>query len=236
MKKNLSFQIESNYLNGTESSSTRKIVMKQPISKVDFPQISIDDKVKKVRPHLVCRYVTNLEMTADSIKSFLQLQNKLHKGICCKRTLATIASHDAGAIFGSLLFTAKLPSEIKFTPLMSESPVTADEYAEDLRKRGEVLKKEKKRSQVTGLHQFLHLMENWSVYPCLLDGEDVISLPPLSNANKTRLSEETKNVLLEVSSSKSLSNAELVMESLLSGMTNIWNNFTVVEAKIVDRQ
>ena len=119
---------------------------------------------------------------------------------------------------------------------MSESPVTADEYAEDLRKRGEVLKKEKKRSQVTGLHQFLHLMENWSVYPCLLDGEDVISLPPLSNANKTRLSEETKNVLLEVSSSKSLSNAELVMESLLLGMTKIWNNFTVVEAKIVDRQ
>ena len=48
-------------------------------------------------------------------------------------------------------------------------------------------RKEKKRSQVSGLHQYLHIVEKWSVYPCLLDGEEVISFPPVTNAANTRL-------------------------------------------------
>ena len=66
------------------------------------------------------------------------------------------------------------------------------------RNEAEALRKEKKRSQVTGLHQYLHILDRWPVYPCLMDGEVVISFPPVTNSNDSRISETTTSLLLEV--------------------------------------
>jgi len=198
-----------------------------------YPEIAVDDEVKEVRPYLVCCYVADLDLTGENMKKFLSLQTKLHKGICNNRTVATIATHDREKIKGPLLFTAKSPTELSIIPLMSTSPSTADKLVSHLRTEAEALRKEKKRSQVSGLHQYLHIVEKWAVYPCLLDGEEVISFPPVTNAANTRMSEETKSLLIEVSSSTKLSDAKLVMDTLLTEMMDIWTSLTVIQARVV---
>merc|ERR1712098_651919 len=80
------------------------------------------------------------------------------------------------------------------------------------------LRKEKKRSQVSGLHQYLHIVEKWPVFPCLFDGDEVISFPPVTNAANTRMSEETKS---------------LVIDTLLMEMMDIWSSLTVIQARVV---
>lgn len=45
----------------------------------------------------------------------LALQTKLHEDLCEKRTAATIATHDLGAVRGPLLYTARPPEDLKVT-------------------------------------------------------------------------------------------------------------------------
>ena len=67
-----------------------------------------------------------------------------------------------------------------------------------LRSEAEALRKEKKRSSVTGLHQYLHILDRWPVFPCLMDGDTVISFPPVTNSTNSRISETTRTLLVEV--------------------------------------
>lgn len=41
------------------------------------------------------------------------LQTKLHEDLCEKRTVATIATHDLGAVRGPLLYAARPPQDFK---------------------------------------------------------------------------------------------------------------------------
>ena len=66
-----------------------------------------------------------------------------------------------------------------------------------VRNDAEALRKEKKR-RVTGLHQYLHILDRWPVYPCLMDGDRVISFHPLTNSNDSRMSDTTTSLLVEV--------------------------------------
>ena len=67
-----------------------------------------------------------------------------------------------------------------------------------LRSEAEALRKEKKRNSVTGLHQYLHILDRWPVFPCLMDGDTVISFPPVTNSANSRISETTRTLLVEV--------------------------------------
>lgn len=60
----------------------------------DNLKVIVTEEVKKVRPHLVAFSVLNLQFTEEVFKRFIQLQTKLHVGICDKRNVATIATHD----------------------------------------------------------------------------------------------------------------------------------------------
>ena len=66
------------------------------------------------------------------------------------------------------------------------------------RNEAEALRKEKKRSSVTGLHQYLHILDRWPVFPCLMDGARIISFPPVTNSNDSRISDTTTSLLVEV--------------------------------------
>ena len=103
------------------------------------------------------------------------------------------------------------------------------------RTEAEALRKEKKRSNVSGLHQYLHLLEAWSVYPCLTDGDTVISFPPVTNSHDSMISEETTSVMMEVTTSTKLSDAKMVMDQLLLDMTAIWPSLNVVQARVLSQ-
>lgn len=60
----------------------------------DSPVIKVADSVKSIRPYVAACIVTNVSFTEASFKKFIQLQTKLHDGICERRNAATIATHD----------------------------------------------------------------------------------------------------------------------------------------------
>lgn len=60
----------------------------------DNPVIKITDNIKVVRPYVAACIVKDINFTETSFKRFIQLQTKLHDGICEKRNAATIATHD----------------------------------------------------------------------------------------------------------------------------------------------
>lgn len=70
--------------------------------------------------------VKNVVLDVDSIKKFLQIQNKLHDGVCEKRRNATIATHDLELTKGrNFTYTALLPDELRLVPLFKTKEVTA---------------------------------------------------------------------------------------------------------------
>ncbi|RNA16720.1 leucine-rich repeat-containing 47-like, partial [Brachionus plicatilis] len=60
--------------------------------------------------------------------------------------------------------------------------------------------------------------EKQSKFAFLEDSEAIISLPPLTNADKTRMSPSTKEILVEITSSDSIDSCKKVMEKLITGM------------------
>lgn len=177
-----------------------------------------DSSVKDVRTHIVCCIIDNVELTPSAFKAFLQFQTKLHEGICKKRELATIATHDLALIPSkSLRYAAKNKNDIQIQPLGRPNVITATEYYNKLKAEAEAIRKEKKRSQFTGVYKYLHLLddqENFAFFET--DTGITLSLPPMTNSDVTKLSTNTKKILVEVTSSVSASICQQVMSQLLS--------------------
>lgn len=78
------------------------------------------------------------------------------------------------------------------------------------------LRKEKKRNTYSGIHKYLYLIEGQPKYPCLMNSEKtIISFPPITNSEVTKITPETKKMLIEVTSSISLHLCKVAMEALL---------------------
>lgn len=177
-----------------------------------------DSSVVNVRSHILCCIINNVQFTPSALKEFLQFQTKLHEGICKKRECATIATHDLMLIPSkSLRYAVKNKNEIQIQPLGRPNVITANEYYNKLKAEAESIRKEKKRSQFTGVYKYLHLLddqENFAFFET--DNGITLSLPPLTNSDITKLSINTQKILVEVTSSLNASICSQVMSQLLS--------------------
>lgn len=191
--------------------------------------IIYDPSVKIIREHILCCVITNVHLSAPALKEFLQFQTKLHDGVCKKRELATIATHDLDLIPSKTLrYATKPKSEIKIQPLGRPKAIIANEYYNKLKDEAEMIRKEKKRSQYSGIHKFLHLLDNQENFAFLeTDTGTALSLPPLTNSDITKLSINTKRILVEVTSSKHAGICGIVMSQLLAKALEI--NFSATE-------
>lgn len=187
------------------------------VKKFDEFKIIFDSSVKDIRGFILCCIINNLQLTPASLKEFLQFQTKLHDGLCKKRELATIATHDVDLMSTKLLrYAAKHKDEIKIHPLGRPNVVTANDYYTSLKAEAEAIRKEKKRSQFTGIHKFLHLLDDQENFAFLeTETGTTLSLPPLTNSDVTKLSVNTKKILVEITSSASAAICSQVMTALL---------------------
>ncbi|CAG0886773.1 unnamed protein product [Cyprideis torosa] len=183
--------------------------------------IACSSKVKDIRPHIIACLVRGLDLSGPNVfKKFLVLQNKLHDTICQKRNAATIATHDLAKLPpGALLYDAGEPGSITLVPLNRQKETTAEELFGTLQKEAEHIRKEKKRNTYSGIHTYLYLLENKPLWPFLSDSSGrVISFPPITNCEATKMTPETKDILIEVTSSSSLNVCKTVCDQLLSEM------------------
>lgn len=179
-------------------------------------RVTFSPEAKELRPHVLHCIVRDYAI--GSMKKFLQLQNDLHDNECGKREFATIATHDLAKVKGDLRYQADLSEQIEITPLNGKSKVTAAKYYEDLRQQAEAIRKEKKRNTYSGVHKFINLLKG-EVFVFFSDEDKkVISLPPLTNCDETKVGPETRDLLLEVTSSVSAECCRKVMLALLKGL------------------
>lgn len=60
----------------------------------DVPVIEVTEHVDSVRPFIAACIIRKVNFTKESFKKFIQLQTRLHEGICEKKCAVTIAIHD----------------------------------------------------------------------------------------------------------------------------------------------
>ncbi|KAM7410980.1 hypothetical protein PAMA_021108 [Pampus argenteus] len=188
--------------------------------------VQVSAEVKDVRPYLVCCVVRGMNLKCgNALKRFLVAQTKLHDDMCGKRTIATIATHDMQLLKGPLTYDVKPPTQLKIVAL-GRKEMTAIELIRHLELEADELRKQKKRQNVTGLHKYLQLLKGKSLYPCLVDAEGhVISFPPITNSEKTKIKKTTTELFLEVTSATSLQTCKDVMDALIVKMAEL-NKFT----------
>ncbi|TKC39436.1 leucine-rich repeat-containing protein 47 [Monodon monoceros] len=189
--------------------------------------VRVSPGVGDVRPFIVGAVVRGMDLQpGNALKRFLSSQTKLHEDLCEKRTVATIATHDLRAIRGPLLYATRPPEDLRIVPL-GRREVKAKDLVRQLQLEAEEHRKQKKRQNVSGLHRYLHLLDGKEHYPCLVDANgDVISFPPITNSEKTKIKKTTCDLFLEVTSAASLQICKDIMDALILKMAEI-NKYTL---------
>ncbi|KAJ3585945.1 hypothetical protein NHX12_012352 [Muraenolepis orangiensis] len=184
--------------------------------------VTVMANVKEVRPYLVCCVVKGMNLKpGNALKRFLMAQTKLHDELCVRRTTATIATHDLQLLKSPLIYDARPPADLKITPL-GRKEVCSVELMRVLLHEASEQRKQKKRQNVSGLHKYLQLLDGKELYPCLVDADGhVISFPPITNSDKTKISRTTRELFLEVTSSASLQTCKDVMDTLIVKMAEL---------------
>jgi len=74
-----------------------------------------------------------------------------------------------------------------------------------LKAEAEHLRKEKKRNTISGIHQYLNLLDKKESFACLVEESGtVISFPPITNSDGSKIYEDTRNIFVEVTSDTKL--------------------------------
>jgi phenylalanyl-tRNA synthetase beta subunit len=191
--------------------------------------VNIDPSVKAVRPHLVCAAIHGLSFTPGLFQRFISLQTDLHSSMCAKRSLAAIGTHNLAAVKFPLTYEALPPGDISFVPLVREGEAAAASSSSDAAAGSggaggaAISAADLGRhfaSDATMLRYLSYISSTPSseapLYAVLKDAAgSVLSVPPVINAHDCRVAADTQDVLLEVSSSKSLELAQDVALAFL---------------------
>ncbi|XP_060532936.1 leucine-rich repeat-containing protein 47-like isoform X2 [Cylas formicarius] len=218
------------------NSSCKYCITVKPANN-DF-KIVIHNNVKSIREHIVCCILRNVSFSEELFKKFIQLQNKLHDSICEKRNSATIATHDFKKLgSGPLLYTSFPPRDFKIKPLNKTTEMTGAELFARLQTEANNLRKEKKRSTYSGVHKYLYLIEGKPAYPCLMNNqEEVISFPPITNSEISKIEMSTTEILIEVTSNVSQFVCKNVLSELLKDTAVLFDkNLEVCQVRILDQ-
>ena len=145
-------------------------------------KIFVDRSVLQVRPRITGCVVRNLEMKDEVIRSLMEVQEDLHWTIGRNRRRMAIGVHDLSKVYFPLKYTA-VGSDFSFIPLDSDREMSVSQILSEHPKGRE----------------FGFILEGKEVYPMIIDSKgEAISFPPIINAEKTRVTEKTKDLFIDV--------------------------------------
>jgi len=179
----------------------RRYVVGEPL--ID---VNVDKRLQNIRPFIGCSVVKNVELSDVIIRGLMHLQDKLDQTYGRNRQRTSIGLYNFDLIKPPLRYTVTKPTEISFVPLGFERKMNLKE----------ILEKHPK-----GI-EYGHIVRGHSVHPILLDSQNnALSFPPIINSNDLgRITEETKNILVEVTGTQH--------ETVL-------NTLTIVTLSLIDR-
>lgn len=184
-------------------------------------KISVEPGVAEVRPYVAGAVLRGLTFTPRSYESFIAVQEKLHANLCRNRSLVAIGTHDLDKIQGThIRYRAMKPEDVKFTPL--NQAAVGDMTGTQL-----MSFYEKDRN----IGKYLHLIRDSPVYPVFYDeGDNVLSLPPIINSDRTKISVDTKNVFIDLSGTDQ-TKIEIVVNQLVA----MFSQYTTPEAFAIEQ-
>ncbi len=145
-------------------------------------RIIVDPSVLEVRPKISGCVVKGLEMSDEVIRSLMEVQEDLHWTIGRNRRKMAIGVHDLSKFKFPLKYTA-VDASFSFVPLDFDEEMTVER----------ILKEHPKGKA------YSFILEGKSKYPMIIDADgDAISFPPIINAEKTRVTEKTRDLFIDV--------------------------------------
>lgn len=148
--------------------------------------ITVKPETASVRPCVVACILRDIEFDTSTYNSFIDLQDKLHQNICRRRQFASMGTHDLDKVQGPVTYEALPPKDIVFQALKQTEVMNAEQLFE-------VYKSDVK------MKKFTPILEGHAKYPVFFDAtRSVLSLPPIINSEKTKISLATKNVFIEI--------------------------------------
>ncbi|ACL15941.1 phenylalanine--tRNA ligase subunit beta [Methanosphaerula palustris] len=142
---------------------------------------TIDPALKEIRPFLGSAVIRGLSLSEEAIQSLMGLQEALHWAIGRGRKKMAIGLHDLDKITPPFRYCAAEKSR-SFVPLDFTEPMTMEQMLDEHPKG----------------RAYAHLVREHPRYPLIVDAEDrVCSFPPIINGDLTRVTTETKNILLD---------------------------------------
>jgi len=150
---------------------------------VEVDERIIDPQFK--RPLIQCAIVRNLAMDDVLLRAIMRLQENLHWALCRDRRLASIGAYDMAKLRDPIAYTLVDREKFRFTPLFwgHRKPVSPETMLAEHPK---------------GV-AYAHLVEGMTLLPALISANGaVLSLPPIINAEETKLTLDTRDVLIDV--------------------------------------
>ncbi len=145
-------------------------------------RITIDPSINQIRPIILFFVAKNDKINNFVLNQLILMQEDLHNGIARGRKKAAIGIHDLDGIKFPLIYNTRAGNE-SFIPLGQTQPFKFKEVLSEL----EVGK------------QYGNLLKNFNQYPTISDKNDnVISFPPIINSNNTKITDKSKNLLIEI--------------------------------------
>ena len=146
-------------------------------------KVYVSKEVEEIRPHIRFAKIDNVDFSGDKIKYIMDFQENLHWVIGRDRKKVAIGVHNADVVEGPFNYIATEKTENAFVPLEMGEELTPEEILEKNQK-GE---------------KYAHLIDKFDKYPLILDKDNkVLSMPPIINGELTKLSEDTKNIIVDV--------------------------------------
>lgn len=133
----------------------------------------------KVRPYIACAIVKDLKLDDRAVRSLMRMQEALHLTMGRDRRKVAIGFHDLSAIKPPIIYT-EADAETEIIPLDMPIAMTLEEVLINHPK---------------GI-SYKHLVQEG--YPVYIDEEGVFSFPPIINSERTRVTEKTKDLFIEL--------------------------------------
>jgi len=170
------------------------------VEKKDW-NIQVLEPVAQVRPRIVSCVVRDINITDEVIRSLMEIQEDLHWTIGRNRRKMAIGVHDLSKVYFPLRYTA-VKEDFSFIPLDFDVKMTVKE----------ILEKHPKGKD------YSFILEGKDNFPMIIDSKDeAISFPPVINAEKTRVTEETTDLFIDVTGfDTNVDNALNILTTMLS--------------------
>ena len=156
-------------------------LLRYEVEKPEF-HIKLSEEVKSVRPILGCAVVKDVKLDENAIVSLMDLQEDLHWALGRGRKKVSIGVHDIRNIYPPFSYETENP-DFEFIPL---------DYTEKMSMK-KILEEHPK-----GI-KFAEIVSGMDRYPIIKDSKgNVLSFPPIINGTLTTVTENTKDIFIDV--------------------------------------